>query len=160
MTQTLEKYRDKDLDSKLESSKEWVRLTELQKKIAYLHWVKPELTKTQIASELSCGIVTIYNFFNTPVYAYLALEIDRLDFKELRQLAVKAFREALGSQDGRVKLAAAIKLLESEGLLHEPPPLEKDREFKVVWGNAPDLKEKTDERTDTLQPASGPAGSP
>ena len=39
-----------------------------------------------------------------------------------------------GSKTPHVGAQVATRVLESDGILHEPLPVEKDKEFKVSWG--------------------------
>ena len=89
----LKPHIDPDLDNKLQSSKEWHKLTELQKRICIAHWMDPKASKRSLAESVGCSIQTIYGFFGTPVYHKVAFEIDKLDFITIRALAKQALIE-------------------------------------------------------------------
>lgn len=123
-----------ELTNKLETSKHWSELTELQKKICFTHWTQPNLTKTEIAKEVSCSVPAVYHFFALPIYSYLSLELDKLEMKELRQLALKAARECLQSDRDQVKAQVALTLLKSEGLIKDAPEENREEQYLVKWG--------------------------
>lgn len=142
----LKNYLDPDLANKLESSKDWYKLTELQKKICLTHWLNPTWNKTEIAKELGCSTQTVYSFFNTPVYNKVALEIDRLDFIEIRRLAIKALKAALVEGGPRVAGKLAVDVLRSEGIMTDSPAVVPDSKVTVSWGS------EVDEPKNTLPP--------
>ena len=129
-------YLDSDLSNKLESSKEWHKLTELQKKICLTHWINPKLNKTEISKEVGCSVQTVYGFFSTPVYHKIALEIDKLDFRQIVELAKEALKDALQNGSPAVKGKLAVEVLKSPGMVMAAGEEVVDNKISVSWGEA------------------------
>ena len=130
----LKPHIDPDLDNKLQSSKEWHKLTELQKRICIAHWMDPKASKRSLAESVGCSVQTIYGFFGTPVYHKVAFEIDKLDFITIRALAKQALIEALTEGNPAVKAKAAIEILRAPGGIMSEEMKTPDKDLRVSWG--------------------------
>lgn len=123
-----------EFTNKLESHPKWHQLTDIQKRICLVHWLNPGLTKPQVAKEAECGVNTVYKFMRTPIYAEIALDMDRYELKELRQLALNAARDELQNGKGASRVNLLVRILESETILRKNPEEKKqDAPESVEW---------------------------
>ena len=151
-TPLLTEWRRTASYSKLEISKEWLGLTDLQKSICVNKWSNPDWSQKRIGEACGCSQMAVSKLLATESYQRLSLQVGRQELVAMRALALKALKECLMSEKDTVKLQAARALLESEGLLREAPPLEEDKEYDVSW--------KKHEDRDSIQSAPKPEGSP
>jgi len=116
----------------LVTSNTWRGLTELQQKIAFVWFTEPWITRREVARRVGCSPGTVHMFFNSDSFRELSMELSRYEFKELVYLAVKSLKECLLDRDSKIKLSAAVRVLETEGLLGAPVRVSTDSNKSVI----------------------------
>jgi hypothetical protein len=135
-----------ELESRLKTTKEWLRLTEIQKRIAYTHFLNPHMTKKDISLKVGCSIATVYNFYATPAYSVISQHVAKQELFELKALSLKAFRECLERGNPSLRYKVAKDVLRSEGVLRDEPSEQGSTDFTVSWNENP--KDDLDEGKD------------
>lgn len=111
-----------------------VGLNENQKAIIGLSLSSPKLTKKQISEQLQTSITVVYDVFYSKAYERLVKSVAEKEKKGLLSLAVLTLRECLTCSDDKVRLNAALRILEDSGEIKKVPSISKtDNKMIVVW---------------------------
>ena len=145
-TPDFKRFTDSDFENQVKSTHHWSNLTDLQKKIAYFHFLYPEKSKKDIAGLVECDVKTVYNFFSTVAYDNLSRIVAKQELGQLTQLALKRYKEILEKGSDKIAAGIAQRILESEGILRDEPQKVQDKELRVTWGQVGG----TNEHPDTL----------
>lgn len=114
---------------------EFGRLGRKQQRILAVFCQNPELNNKDIALKAGCSYQLVGKFFRTEQFHRLVVLSGKQEIYESVPIAIRAIKQCLRSPDNKIKLMAAVKVLEQSGVFQtgEVHTLKQDNKIMVVW---------------------------